>query len=191
MTSRTILITGASRGIGAATACAAAELGANVVINARSEAELASVARRITDAGGQALSVPGDVSHREDCLRLVKSAVERFGGLDVLVNNAAIIGPLSPILTGAPEDAQRALAVNVLGPLMLAQAAAVHLRPRQGRIINVTSGAAGMPASGLANYCASKAALNAYNHILAKEEPELTVIAFEHARQQGEGHPRG
>jgi NAD(P)-dependent dehydrogenase (short-subunit alcohol dehydrogenase family) len=179
MAPRTIVITGASRGIGAATARAAAELGANVVLNARSEADLAGVARSIVEAGGQALAVPGDVSRRDDCLRLVQSAVERFGGLDAVVNNAAIVDPLSTLMTSAPEAVERALAVNVLGPLMLAQAAAVHLRPRKGCIVNVTSGVATFPVSGIGAYCASKAALNMCNHVLAKEEPELTVIAFD------------
>ena len=179
MNARTIIITGASRGIGAAAARGAAELGANVVLNARSEADLAGVARSISEAGGKVLVVPGDVSRQDDCVRLVKSAVERFGGLDVVVNNAAILEPLSSFATSTPEALERAFAVNVLGPLMLAQAAAVHLRPRKGCIVNVTSVVATLPVSGIGAYCASKAALNMCNHVLAKEEPELTVIAFD------------
>lgn len=179
MSTQTLIVTGASRGIGAATARAAAALGANVVLCARSEADLDAVARPIAEAGGQVLSVAADVSNRDDCRRLVDATIERFGSLDALVNNAATLDPVEPIATSDPALWHRALAVNVLGPLMLAQAALPALRARQGRIIDVTSGAAGIPISGLSAYCASKAALNIFNKCLAKEEPEVTVIAFE------------
>jgi NAD(P)-dependent dehydrogenase (short-subunit alcohol dehydrogenase family) len=179
MTAPTLLITGASRGIGAETARIAAELGANVVLSARSEADLAAVAQRITGAGGQALAVPGDVSHKEDCERLVLRAVERFGGIDAVVNNAASLEPLSPFAATDPLAWQRCLAVNVFGPAMMTHAALPHLRRRKGRIINVTSGAASVPLTGLSAYCSSKAALNMLSQVLAKEEPELTVIAFD------------
>lgn len=179
MSPQTLIITGASRGIGAATARAAAKLGAHVVLCARSEPELVAVARQITDAGGQALAVTADVSRREDCQRLVSAALERFGGLDAIVSNAATLDPLTSIATCDPEAWQRALAVNVVGPLMLAQAALPHLKARKGRIINVTSGAAGIPISGVSAYCASKAALNQFGQCLAKEEPDVTVIGFD------------
>jgi NAD(P)-dependent dehydrogenase (short-subunit alcohol dehydrogenase family) len=179
MPPQTLIVTGASRGIGAATARTAAELGAHVVLCARSETELAVVARQITEAGGKALSVVADVSRREDCRRLVHAAVERFGGLDALVSNAATLEPVEFVAASDPEAWQHALAVNVLGPLMLAQVALPHLRARKGRIIDVSSGAASIPVSGLSAYCASKAALNIFGQCLAKEEPDVTVIAFE------------
>jgi NAD(P)-dependent dehydrogenase (short-subunit alcohol dehydrogenase family) len=174
-----MIITGASRGIGAATARAAAALGANVVLCARSAADLAAVARPIEEAGGQVLSVAADVSDREGCKRLVGAALERFGSLDAVVSNAATLDPIAPIATSDPAVWHRALAVNVLGPVMLAQAALPALRARQGRIIDVTSGAASIPISGLSAYCASKAALDIFSKCLAREEPEVTVIAFE------------
>jgi 3-oxoacyl-[acyl-carrier protein] reductase len=197
MSPQTLIITGASRGIGAATARIAAQLGAHVVLCARSEADLAAVARQITQDGGHVLPVVADVSRREDCQRLVNAAVERFGGLDVLVSNAATLEPLVPIAACDPEAWQRALTVNLLGPVMLAQAALPHLRARKGRIIDVTSGAAGFPVSGMSAYCASKAALNLFGQCLAKEEPEVTVIGFEpgavdtamHTLIRAEGRP--
>lgn len=179
MSSQTLIITGASRGIGAATAHVAAALGANVVLCARSEADVAAVARQITEAGGQALPVTADVSNREDCRRLVGAALERFGSLDAVVSNAATLEPVAPIAAADPEAWQRAFTVNVIGPVMLAQAALPHLRARKGRIIDVTSAAAGLPISGVSAYCATKAALNIYDQCLAKEEPEVTVITFE------------
>jgi len=197
MSSQTLIITGASRGIGAATAHAAAALGANVVLCARSETALAVVARQITEAGGHALAVVADVSNREDCQRLVSAALERFGSLDAVVSNAATLDPVEPIATSAPEAWHRALTVNVIGPVMLAQAALPHLRARNGRVIDVTSGAAGLPLSGLSAYCASKAALNIFGQCLAKEEPEITVISFDpgtvdtamHSFIRAEGQP--
>lgn len=177
MSSQTLIVTGASRGIGAATAHTAAALGASVVVCARSGAD--AVARQITEAGGQALSVTADVSNREDCQRLVAAAIERFGSLDAVVSNAATLDPVAPVAASDAEAWLHALRVNVLGPVMLAQAALPHLRARKGRIIDVTSGAAGIPISGVSAYCASKAALNIYDQCLAKEEPEITVISFE------------
>lgn len=179
MSPPTLIIIGASRGIGAATARAAAKLGAHVVLCARAESELAAVARQIAEAGGQALAVVADVSRREDCQRLVSAAVERFGGLDGIVSNAATLDPFDTIAACDPEAWQLALTVNVVGPMMLAQAALPHIRARKGRIIHVTSGAASIPISGLSAYCASKAALNQLGQCLAKEEPEVTVIAFD------------
>lgn len=179
MDPQTVIITGASRGIGAAAARIAASLGANVVLCARAEADLQIVAREIAGSGGQALAVPADVSRQDDCRRLVDRAVDRFGGVDAIINNAATVAPIAPISGCDPDAWLGSLAVNVLGPLMLAQAALAQLRARKGRVINVTSGVAGFPVSALSAYCASKAALNIAGQVLAKEEPEITVVAFE------------
>jgi NAD(P)-dependent dehydrogenase (short-subunit alcohol dehydrogenase family) len=179
MSPQTVIITGASRGIGAATARIAAAMGANVVLCARAESALHALAREITGAGGQALAAPADVSRQDECQRLVDRAVERFGGVDAIVNNAATAGPIAPVASCDPDAWLGSIAVNVLGPLMLAQAALPHLRARKGRVINVSSGAASIPVSALSAYCASKAALNICGQILAKEEPDVTVITFE------------
>lgn len=93
----------------------------------------------------------GRIAHR-----LVSAALERFGGLDTLVRNAATLDPFDSIAACDPEAWQRALTVNVMGPVMLAQAALPHLRSRKGRIIHVTSGAASIPISEISAYCASK-----------------------------------
>lgn len=178
MTKKTILITGASRGLGAATARIAAELGAGVVLNARSEADLEAVVADIQAAGGEALAVAGDVSQLEVCHRLVEQTINHFGALDGLVNNAGIIEPIAAVSDGTPEAWERNLAINVLGPVTLTQAALPHLRPRAGRVVNVSSGAAVRPIPGWSAYCAAKAALNMFNSSLAVEEEAITAIAF-------------
>lgn len=177
MTQKTVLITGASRGLGAAMARIAAENGAAVALNARSEAALEQVAADIEQDGGQVLVVPGDVSRREDCVALVERAVERFGRLDVLINNAGILQPIAPMAEADPEGWRYNLLVNVLGPMMLVQAAIPHLRATNGRVINVSSGAATGAKAGWASYCASKAALNHMTRVLAAEEPAITAVA--------------
>lgn len=91
MTKPTIIVTGASRGIGAAIGRAAAQLGANVVLNARSEIELQAVATKI---GAQAVAVSGSVANQDDCAALVETAVSHFGRIDAVVNNAGIIEPV-------------------------------------------------------------------------------------------------
>lgn len=174
----TVLITGASRGLGAATARTTAQMKANVVLMARSVGDLESVAQEVREAGGQALVVIGDVREVADCQRVVAEAVDRFGRVDALVNNAGILEPISPIAEGDPRAWEKNWAVNVLGPVMMTQAALPHLRQEQGRVINVSSGAAVSVVSGWAAYCVAKAALNHFTRVLAKEEPSVTAIAF-------------
>jgi NAD(P)-dependent dehydrogenase (short-subunit alcohol dehydrogenase family) len=178
MTEATVLVTGASRGLGAATARMLAELGANVALMARSEDDLEGVAEEIRSAGGQALVTPGDVSVAADCRRAVAVAVEHFGGLDAVVNNAGILGPIAPIAEGDPQAWEENLHVNVLGPVMITQAALPHLRERNGHVINVSSGAALHAIRGWSAYCVSKAGVNHFTRAIAAEESAVTAIAF-------------
>lgn len=174
----TILISGASRGMGAATARTAAELGVNVALMARSADDLLEVAAEIADHGGQALPLAGDVSSAADCRRVVAETVEKFGRLDSLVNNAGILKPIAPIADAEPEAWERNLAVNVLGPFLLTQAALPYLRQQQGRVVSVSSGAAVSVVPGWAAYCSAKAALNHFTRVLAVEEPDITALTF-------------
>jgi NAD(P)-dependent dehydrogenase (short-subunit alcohol dehydrogenase family) len=178
MSGQTILITGASRGLGAATARTAVQMGANVVLMARSPGELEAVAQEIQAEGGQSLPLVGDVSKVSDCQRVVAETIRRFGQLDALVNNAGMLHPIAPIADAEPGDWERNWAVNLLGPVMLTQAALTHLRQRNGRVVNVSSGAAIHVIKGWAAYCAAKAALNHFTRALAEEEPSVTAIAF-------------
>jgi NAD(P)-dependent dehydrogenase (short-subunit alcohol dehydrogenase family) len=151
---------------------------ANVVLMARSTGDLEAVAREIRAAGGQALAVVGDVRQAADCQQAVAEAVNHFGGLDALINNAGILDPISSIADGEPRAWEENWAVNVLGPVMMSQAALPHLRQGKGRVINVSSGAAVSAISGWAAYCVAKAALNHFTRVLAEEEPSITAIAF-------------
>jgi NAD(P)-dependent dehydrogenase (short-subunit alcohol dehydrogenase family) len=178
MTEPTILVTGASRGLGAATARMSAELAANVVLVARSEDDLQAVAADIRSGGHEALVVVADVSVPADCRRAVAEAVQHFGGLDAVVNNAGVLGPIAPIAEGDPQAWQENLQTNVLGPVMITQAALPHLRRHRGRVLTVSSGAAVYVIPGWAAYCVSKAAVNHFTRAIASEEPDVTAIAF-------------
>lgn len=178
MTSQTIIITGASRGLGAATARIAAQMDANVVLTARTEEDLRTVAQEIEAAGGRALAVVGDISQAADCQRVVAETVKAYGQVDALVNNAGVLAPIAPIADGDADAWKVSWAINVHGPFMLAQAALPYLRERSGRVINVSSGAAVKVLPGWAAYCVAKAALNQFTWALAEEEPAITAIAF-------------
>ncbi|MEJ2749019.1 MAG: SDR family NAD(P)-dependent oxidoreductase [Anaerolineae bacterium] len=174
----TILITGASRGLGAAAARIAAQLGAAVILNARSAADLEKVAAAINREGGTAVPLPGDVSDTAVVPQLINQAIEQFGRLDALVNNAGMIEPITAIANANTAVIAQNLAVNLLGPMALTQAALPHLRQSQGRVINVSSGAAVNAVPGWAAYCAAKAGLNHVTRVLAEEEPQVTAVTL-------------
>ena len=200
VSSPAVLITGASRGLGAAAARMAAQLGAGVALIARSPGNLEAVAGEIREAGGRALVVVGDVSLAGDCRRAVVETVEQFGRLDGLVNNAGILGPIGPLAEADAEGYQENWAVNVLGPLLMTREAIPYLRRSRGRILNVSSGAAVHAVEGWGAYCLAKGAVNQLTRMIAAEEPAITAISFRpgvvdtemqaHIRHQGgEGMP--
>ncbi|MBC8331792.1 MAG: SDR family NAD(P)-dependent oxidoreductase [Anaerolineae bacterium] len=178
MNSPVIIITGASRGLGAAAAKIAARMGAAVVLNSRSAYALEKVAAEIRAAGGQALTLPGDVSSPEMCNQLVSESVAQFGRLDAVVNNAGVIRPIALIADADPDEWQRLFEINLVGPLRLVQVTLPHLRASRGRVINVSSGAAVKVVQGWGAYSASKAALNHFTRTVAVEEPLVTSIAL-------------
>ncbi len=154
---KVVIITGASAGIGAAAARAFAGAGARVVLAARNAAQLEAVARGLA---GPALVVPTDVADRAAVDALVARAVEAYGGIDIVVNNAGV-GLAAPVAQIAFEDFQRALAVDLFGPLALTQAALPYLRQRgRGQLIYISSvvGLRALPYLG--GYAAAKAALD-------------------------------
>jgi short-subunit dehydrogenase len=156
---RVALITGASAGIGAATARALAEAGCRVVLVARSGDTLTALAEEIRARGGEALPLPGDVTERPVVEAIVQQTVDTLGQLDILVNNAGVGLHQSP-LTASWADVQRLMAVNWYGPLAFIRAAVPFMREAGGGlIVNVSSiiGRRAIPRSGI--YCASKAAL--------------------------------
>jgi NAD(P)-dependent dehydrogenase (short-subunit alcohol dehydrogenase family) len=177
MSAKTIIITGASRGLGLAIAKDAAVLGANVVMFARSAGLLEREAQYIRDAGGAALAVPGDVSQLADCRRLVERSINQYGRIDSIVHNAAVLEPIAPIAEADAAVWQHNLTVNLLGPMMLTQAALPYLRQNRGRVIHVSSGAAAYAIAGWSAYCVSKGGLNQLSRALAKEEEMVTSLA--------------
>jgi NAD(P)-dependent dehydrogenase (short-subunit alcohol dehydrogenase family) len=156
----------------------AAQLGAGVALMARSADDLERVAQQIHDEGGQAVSLVGDVTRVEDCERVVAAVVDRFGGLDALVNNAGILKPIAPLSQAEAGAWEKNWAVNVLGPALMTRVALPHLRKKQGRIVNVSSGAAVHAIPGWGAYCVAKAAINHFGRMLAAEEPEVISLAF-------------
>lgn len=154
-----------------------AELGADVVVTARSADDLAVVAEAVRASGRQAHVVAGDIMERGTAEAIVREAVERFGRIDGVVNNAGVVEPIAAVADSDPAAWARNLAVNLLAPMQLIQTTLPYLRQSQGRVINVSSGAAVNPISGWAAYCAAKAGLNHFTRVLAKEEPMVTVLA--------------
>jgi NAD(P)-dependent dehydrogenase (short-subunit alcohol dehydrogenase family) len=178
MTSQTVIITGASRGLGAAAAPIDGSMGANVMLNARSEDDLAGVAMDILAAGGEALPVAGDISHPRIARKLVEATLDEFGRIDAIINNAGTIDPIASIADGDMVAWRTNWRINVLGSVALTQAALPYLRVRRGRVINVSSGAAVKVIQGWAAYSVSKAALTHFTRMLAEEEKDITSIAL-------------
>ena len=177
---RVALITGASQGIGRATALLFAERGARVVLAARSADKLAAVEAEIKQAGGQALAVTLDVSDEEQVKSGIKQALEHFGHIDILVNNAAITRDQLQIRMKR-ADWEAVLTTNLTGAhLCIQRVLPGMLRQRYGRIINVTSVVAQTGSPGQANYVASKAGLIGLTKALAVEvaSRKITVNAI-------------
>ena len=164
---KTVAITGASRGIGAAAAEAFADAGAQVILMARDGDAIAQLAGRI---GNSALAVPCDVSRYWEVEAAITAGVEAFGGLDVLINNAGIIEPIAPIDAVDPDAWGNLIDVNLKGVLHGIRAAVPVMRQRGGgTVINISSGAATSALEGWSAYCASKAAVLMLTASLHKE----------------------
>ena len=172
--SRTALITGASRGLGLALARRLAKDGWTLIIDARG-AEALEAARAELAELSRVIAIPGDVADEEH-RRAVAGAARDAGGLDTLINNASILGPSpQPQLLDYPLDALKEIYhVNTIAPLALIQAVRRELKPR-ARIVNITSDAGVEPYPGWGGYGPSKAALEHLSAILAAENPSLRV----------------
>jgi len=167
LTQKTVLITGASRGIGAEAARAFAQAGANVALVARSKGAIAELADQI---GPQALAIPCDVSRFADMQAAVDATVKAFGSLDVLIGNAGVIEPISLLANSSPDGWGQAIDINLKGiyhgmraalPVMLGQGA--------GTILTISSGAAHGPVEAWSHYCASKAGAAMLTRCVDKE----------------------
>lgn len=163
------VVTGASKGIGAAIAKHFAAAGAKVVINyASSKEEADKVVKEIINNGGTAIAVQADVSKEADVNRLFKEIEKAFGTLDILVNNAVSQG-YAPIELISVEDFHQSFNVNVLGPILTIQAALKLFGDKGGNIINISSGASKSPLQNASLYSSTKAAIDAFTIALSKE----------------------
>lgn len=168
--SRTAIVTGASRGIGAATARELAGHGVNVLLAARSLSETEAVAADIRSKGGNAHAVACDVSQYAAVEAAVESCKNAFGGVDILVNNAGLIEPIARLGDSVPDQWAHVVDVNYKGvyyglraviPIMEAQGSGV--------IVNISSGAATSPLEGWSHYCSTKAAVLSLTQCVHKE----------------------
>jgi len=170
LTGKTAIITGASRGIGEAAARYLAELGANVVLAARSYEAIEKISEDIRGAGGQASSFPCDVSDHNAVSGLINHARGAFGSVDVLVNNAGLIDPIARIADSDPEAWGQIVDVNVKGVYYgLRYAIPIMNEQGAGTIINISSGAANSFLEGWSHYCATKAAVLRLTGVAHKE----------------------
>ena len=155
MQGKTVLITGASRGIGEATARAFAAAGANVGLAARSTDAISALAAEL---GDQALALPCDVARFDQVNAAVQACVSRFGGLDVLIGNAAVIEPISILSEADPDGWGQAIDINLKGVFYGMRAAIPVMKAAGGgTVLTVSSGAAHRALEGWSHYCASKA----------------------------------
>ncbi|MEZ4735502.1 MAG: glucose 1-dehydrogenase [Caldilineaceae bacterium] len=170
LTGKVALITGASRGIGEAIAKAYAAAGAKVVLSSRKQEGLDVVAAEIEAAGGATLAVAAHTGDVTAVQTLVTRTLETFGGIDILVNNAATNPHFGPIMTAEESHWDKILDVNVKGYFRLTQACVPHMRQRGGgKIINMASVAGKTPLPGMGIYCVSKAAVLMLTEALAAE----------------------
>ncbi len=165
---RTVIVTGGSRGIGAEIARRFASLGDRVVIVYKSDA--AAAEKIAAELGGDAacIAVRADIAETDDVNAVAAVAVERFGGIDVLVNCAGV-GPYRPLGTMDAAFVRQILDANVLGPVLMVEAVLPHLRAPGGRIVNIASALAFRPIPTSSVYSASKAAVVTLSHAFAKE----------------------
>jgi 3-oxoacyl-[acyl-carrier protein] reductase len=164
------IVTGASRGIGRATALAMAREGANVVVNyASSSGAAEEVVAAITGAGGQAIALQADVSKVDQVDAMVKDVKDKLGSIDILVNNAGITKD-TLLMRMKPEDWQAVIDLNLGGVFLCTRAVTkIMLKQKSGRIVNIASVAGQMGNPGQANYSAAKAGVIGFTKTVAKE----------------------
>ncbi len=166
---RVAIVTGGTRGIGLAIAALLADDGASVVVSGRDGDRLAQAVTALEKSGASVAGVVADAASREDCDRLVETAKQRFGRIDLLVNNAGITRD-GLLVRMKDDDWDRVMEVNLRGAFLTTRAAAkVMMRQKSGRIVNIASTAGAMGNAGQANYSAAKAGLIGLTKAAARE----------------------
>ncbi len=179
LTGKTIIVTGASRGIGEAAAHALAEQGAKVMLTARDGARTAQVAAAITAAGGIAASMACDVSDYAAFAKLVAATTEKFGTPDVLVNNAGVIEPIARLEDSDPAAWARNIQINLIGAYNAVRAViGPMIAAGGGTVINISSGAAMRPLEGWSAYCTGKAGMHMMTRAIALETAAKGIRVF-------------
>jgi len=169
-TSKVAIVTGASRGIGRAIALRLAQDNIAVVVNyAHRASDADDVVQAIEAAGGRAIALQGDVANASDCARLFDATEAEYGGVDIVINNAGVIQPGTTMLADT-DDAlyERIFAINTRGTFNMLRLAATRMRSN-GRIVNFSSSVIGLALPGYAIYAGSKAAVETFTNIFAKE----------------------
>jgi NAD(P)-dependent dehydrogenase (short-subunit alcohol dehydrogenase family) len=170
------VITGASKGLGKALALAYAKEGARVIINARSKGSIHPVAEEVEALGSEVLALAADVSKSADVERLVDAATQRFGKIDVLVNNAGLLGPRVAIEEYPEDEWRRVIDANLTGPFLITKAAIPRML-EGASIVNVVSGVSVEGRAGWGAYSVSKFGVEGLTQILAAELEERGIRA--------------
>ncbi|WP_435139695.1 SDR family oxidoreductase [Pseudopelagicola sp. nBUS_19] len=173
---KTVFITGASRGIGESAARAFAGADANVVLAARSSEAIQAIA---ADIGNQALAVVCDVADYDQVARAVAAATDAFGGVDVLINNAGAVEPISHMATSDPNAWGKIIDINLKGVYHGMRAVMPGMKEAgSGSILTISSGAAHHPLEAWSHYCASKAAVNMLTKCVDQEARDMGIRAI-------------
>lgn len=176
---KVIIVTGASRGIGAAAAAALSRAGATVVLTARPSEGLEQTAMAIARAGGAVFSCGCDVSDYKQFAGVLDQAIDRYGRIDALINNAGVIEPIASIADSDPAAWARNVTINLTGAYHAIRAVLPGmLEAGGGTIVNVSSGAAVRPLEGWSAYCSGKAGLHMLTRSIALETAGRGIRVF-------------
>jgi len=176
---KVIIVTGASRGIGAAAAAALARAGAHLMLTARSAAQLDAVGQSIARDGGTVAAAACDVSDWASVQRLADDTQRRFGKIDALINNAGVIEPIATTGASDPAAWARNIQINLVGAYHAIRAVLPPMiAAGEGTIVNVSSGAAHNPLEGWSAYCSAKAGLAMLTRAVAQEHAAQGIRVF-------------
>ncbi len=179
LSDQVIIVTGASRGIGAAAALELAREGAKICLSARSASSCSGILEQIKNNGGEAFAASCDVSDYAAVEKMIAETMDRYGQIDALINNAGIVDPIGAIATSDPADWARNISVNLVGVYHGTRAILPYfLSQESGVIINISSGAAHSPMEGWSAYCSGKAGVYMMTRATALEAGEKGVRVF-------------